>query len=150
MMNNKIACIRRKNCHGGVNQRSNQEKNHLDVKQIIAILGYSATSKTNLPKCCSVLPSVNGREKSSNSEFRDKKIPSGATECIREILRVFYHRQKSLRNKIVFPMRREIFQEENCLSFKEGSSSRVKEKFLSRNGRSSGVQRLFFQGMGSL
>ena len=39
-----------------MNQRSNQEKNHMDVKQIIAILGYSTTSKTNLPKCCSVLP----------------------------------------------------------------------------------------------
>ena len=66
---------------GGMNQRSNQEKNHLDVKQIIAILGYSTTSKTNLLKCWSVLPSVNGHEKSSSSEFRHKKsLGSGFKE----------------------------------------------------------------------
>ena len=96
---------------GGMNQRSNQEKNHLDVKQIIAILGYSTTSKTNLLKCWSVLPSVNGHEKSFNSEFREKKLsiwnwikrnlknsPSETTGGIRERLIVFYHRQESLRN----------------------------------------------------
>ena len=65
-----------------------------------------------------------------------KKIPSEATECIRETLRVFYHRQESLRNEIIFP--------------RDGKDFERRFVFLSRKGVLRELKKNFFQGTGGL